>query len=169
MKADIITFIKSCPLCQKMSRMKIPIHTSHFTTASYGLMKKLSMDCMGPLKATDDGYTHILVIIDNFSRYTVLYPLKAVSGLEIAQCVLTHIGNYGCPNIVQMDNGTEFVNAIVTEVLSLLGTHSATILAYSKEENAIVERCNKEVIRHLRALVYKINKRNAWRIYLPLV
>jgi hypothetical protein len=67
-----------------------------------------------------------------------------------------------------MDNGTEFVNAIVTEVFKLLGTHSATILAYSKEENAIVERCNKEVMRHLRALVFEINKRNAWRIYLPI-
>ena len=168
MKADIITFIKSCPLCQKMSRIKVPIHTTHFTTASYGLMKKLSMDCIGPLKLTDDGYSNILVIIDNFSRYTVLYPLKEKSGPEIAQCLLTHIGTYGCPNIIQMDNGTEFVNAVVTEVLKLLGTHSATILAYSKDENAIVERCNKEVMRHLRALVYEINKRSAWRIYLPL-
>ena len=49
------------------------IHTTPFTTASYGLMKKLSMDCIGPLKETEDGYTHILVIIDNFSRYASLY------------------------------------------------------------------------------------------------
>ena len=52
MKADIVTFIKKCPLCQKMSYLRIPIHTIPFTTASYGLMKKLSMDCIGPLKET---------------------------------------------------------------------------------------------------------------------
>ena len=66
MRADIILFIKQCPCCQKMSRLKVPIHTTPFTTASYGLMKKLSMDCIGPLKETEDGYTHILVIIDNY-------------------------------------------------------------------------------------------------------
>ena len=49
----------------------------HFTTASYGLMKKLSMDCLGRLKETEDGYTHILAIIDNFSRYVGLYPIKS--------------------------------------------------------------------------------------------
>ena len=62
-----------------MSRLKVPIHTTPFTTASYGLMKKLSMDCIGPLKETEDGYTHILVIIDNFSRYACLYALRGVT------------------------------------------------------------------------------------------
>ena len=43
-----------------------------------------------------------------------------------------------------------------------------SILAYSKEENAIVERCNKEVMRHIRAMVFEINKRDAWSMFLPL-
>ena len=168
MKADIISFIKKCPCCQKMSKLKVPIHTTPFTTASYGLMKKLSMDCIGPLKETEDGYTHILVIIDNFSRYACLYALKGVTALEVAANVLTHIGMFGCPQILQMDNGTEFINETVSEVVKLIDTTSAAILAYSKEENAIVERCNKEVMRHLQAMVFEINKRNAWKIYLPL-
>ena len=50
----------------------------------------------------------------------------------------------------------------------LVGTSASAILAYSKECNAIVERCNKEVMRHVRALVFEINKRNAWEIYRPL-
>ena len=41
-----------------------------------------------------------------------------------------------------MDNGPEMVNNLVTEVLQLLCTTGATILAYSKEENAIVEKAN---------------------------
>jgi hypothetical protein len=168
MKADIVTFIKKCPLCQKMSYLRIPIHTIPFTTASYGLMKKLSMDCIGPLKETDDGYTHILVIIDNFSRYASLYALRGASALEVAKCLLKHIGIFGLPEIIQMDNGSEFINETVQETVALVGTSASSILAYSKEENAIVERCNKEVMRHVRALVYEVNKRNAWEIYLPL-
>ena len=39
MRSDVIAFISDCPLCQKMSKTKVPIHTNPFTTASYGLMK----------------------------------------------------------------------------------------------------------------------------------
>ena len=169
MRTDVVSFIKLCDCCQKLSRIRVPIHTSRFTTASYGLMNKLSMDCMGPFKTTEGGYTHILVIIDNFSRYTTLHGLKSLSGIQIAQCLLEHIGTFGTPNIIQMDNGSEFLNEVVSETTKLLNTSGASILAYSKEENAIVERCNKEVLRHLQALVFEINKRDTWIRYLPLV
>ena len=55
-----------------------------------------------------------------------------------------------------MDNGNEFINETVSEVVKLINTTSAAILAYSKEENAIVERCNKEVMRHLQAMVFEL-------------
>ena len=86
----------------------------------------------------------------------------------VANNLLIHIGTFGCPQIIQMDNGSEFINSTVTEVVRLVGTTSAAILAYSKEENAIVERCNKEVMRHLQAMVFDVNKRSAWKTYLPL-
>ena len=168
MRRDIKLFIQQCPCCQKMSRIKIPIHTAPFTTATYGLMKKISMDCIGPLLETEDGYTHILSIIDNFSRYTVLYPLKGTMATEVAGAVLIHIGTFGCPDIIQMDNGPEFINETVREIIKLIGTSHATILAYSKEENAIVERCNKESMRHIRAMVFEINKKTSWKTHIPL-
>jgi len=100
MKNDIVTFIKKRPLCQKMSHLRIPIHTTPFTTASYGLMKKLSMDCIEPLKETDDGYMHILVIIDNFSRYACLYALRGATALKVAKSLLKHISTFGLPKII---------------------------------------------------------------------
>jgi hypothetical protein len=109
-----------------------------------------------------------LVIIDNFSRYACLYALRGATTLEVAKSLLKHIGTFGLPEIIQMDNGSEFVNETVKETVGLVGASATSILAYSKEENAIVERCNKEVMTHVRALVFEINKRNAWEIYLPL-
>ena len=156
---------QTMPLLSEDESNKNPIHTSPFTTAAYGLMLKLSMDCIGPL-VDSDGYTHILVIIDNFSRYVSTYTIKGTTGLEVAKCLVHHIGTLGCPNVIQMDNGPEFVNQVVAETLALLGTTGAHVLAYSKEENAIVERANKEVICHLRAFIYELNKRTLWPQYL---
>ena len=47
----------------------------------------------------------------------------------------------------------------LTEVIKITGTNGGSILVYSKEENAIAERFNKEVI--------ETNKRDAWSIFLP--
>lgn len=33
----------------------------------------------------------------------------------------------------------------------------------------MVERCNKEIMRHLRALIFEIGKRSSWPSYLPIV
>ena len=87
---------------------------------------------------------------------------------EVAGAVLIHIGTFGCPDIIQMDNGPEFINETVKEIIKLIGTSHATILAYSKEENAIVERCNKESMRHIRAMVFEINKKTSWKIHIPI-
>ena len=68
------------------------------------------------------------------------------------------------------DNDTQFKNELVEELLKLLGVEQLTILAYSHEENAIVERANKEIMRHLRGLIFTHNEVSRWsKHYIPLV
>ena len=56
------------------------------------------------------------------------------------------------------------------ELLKLLGVEHLTILAYSHEENAIVERANREIMRHLRGLIFTHNEVSKWsKHYVPLV
>jgi hypothetical protein len=42
-------------------------------------------------------------------------------------------------------------------------------MAYSHEENSIVERANKEVLRHLKAILYSNLIEDQWDIYLPII
>jgi hypothetical protein len=51
----------------------------------------------------------------------------------------------------------------------MIGTEHYLTVAYSKEENALVERANKEVNRHLRAFTFDTNTVDNWRISLPTV
>jgi hypothetical protein len=51
----------------------------------------------------------------------------------------------------------------------LVGTEHCLTLAYSKEENALVERANKGVNRHLRAFIFDTNTLDNWRLSLPMV
>jgi len=70
--------------------------------------------------------------------------------------LLQHFGRFGNPAQILTDNGTQFINGTVEELVKMIGLQHVTVLAYSKEENSIVERINKEIIRHLRALVYEV-------------
>ena len=69
MREYIRVFIKKCPCCQKMSRLKVPIHTNPFTTATYSPMQKIAIDGIGSLPPDENGNQHLLVFIDCFSRY----------------------------------------------------------------------------------------------------
>jgi transposase InsO family protein len=169
MREHIRLFIKACPCCQKMSNLRIPIHTTPFTTSSYAPMMVVNIDSIGPLPKDSAGNQYVLTIIDTFTRYTELYAIKDVGAEASVQPLLDHIGRYGCPVSIQSDNGPQFVNDLIGSLLRLVGTSHALTLAYSKEENAIVERANKEALRHLRALVFETGTNTDWSIRLPLV
>ena len=87
-----------------------------------------------------------------------MYPVKDTTAKVCVEAVLQHVGTFGTPSQILTDNGTQFFNELVEELFKVLGVQHMTILAYSKEENAIEERDNKEVNRHLRNIVFKNNE-----------
>jgi hypothetical protein len=60
------------------------------------------------------------------------------------------------------------VNETISDLLALFEIEHQLSLAYSKEENAIVERANKEVLRHLKAILKHPDVTN-WSEVLPFV
>jgi hypothetical protein len=63
---------------------------------------------------------------------------------------------------IRSDRGTQFVNGIKSQLLCLLHTGHELSLAYSKEQNAIVERENKEVMRYLTAIIFDKRISEVW-------
>lgn len=51
-KQHVKMFIQDCPCCQKMSQLKIPIHTHPFTTGTFAVMQRVSVDASGPFQQT---------------------------------------------------------------------------------------------------------------------
>ena len=108
------------------------------------------MDFIGPYP--DKGY--ILVIICTFTRWVELYPVSEATAKAACTALLKHFGRYGAPTGIRSDNGSHFVNTVIQQFLTAVGTQHNLTLAYSSEENALVERCNKEVNRHIRAFTF---------------
>jgi cleavage and polyadenylation specificity factor subunit 1 len=169
MRQHVKAFVKNCPCCQIMSQIKPAIHTLPFTTASYNPMESLNVDTIGPLPSDEDGFNYILVVIDRFSRWIELYPTKDPTAKSAAKSLLNHFGRYGAAYELRSDSGSQYVNEIIEQLLLLIGTQHDITLAYSKQENSIVERSNKEVLRHLRNIIFDKRVMANWSVYLPLV
>jgi hypothetical protein len=169
MREHVKAFIKQCPCCQKMSQLRVPIHTHPFSLSSFEPMERLAIDTIGPLTADDEGNKYIVVIIDCFSRWVELYATKDATGMEAARSLYQHMGRYGtCAQLIT-DNGSQYTNELMNELIRLGGMQVHRITPYSHEENAIVERANKEVMRHVRNIVFDKKTVADWRYNLPQV
>ena len=91
------------------------------------------------------------------------------TALSAAEYLLKHFGRFGAPYRLRSDNGPHFIADLIREFLLLIRVKNCFTLAYSKEENAIVERYNKEINRHLRALTYDSSSLTDCKKSLPFV
>ena len=165
MRQAVREFIRECPCCQKMSAIKIAIHTTPFVTSSYDAMEVINIDFVGPFP--DKKY--ILVMIDTFTRWTELYHCIDATAKAAAESLLQHFGRFGCPRAIRSDRGPHFANETIEQFLQMTGVGHNLTLAYSSQENAKVERVNKEVNRHLRAFVFETCSIDEYQRGIPFV
>jgi transposase InsO family protein len=165
MRQHVRRFIKNCPVCQKRDATKFPTHAHPFTTSTYVPMECLNVDFIGPFP--DDGY--ILVIIDTFTRWVELYRTPDATAFSASRSLVQHFGRFGAPAQIRSDRGPHFTAEVVKQFLEFVGVQHCKTLAYSSQENSIVERSNKEINRHIRALTYDNNSLEDYEQSLPFV
>ena len=109
----LTAFIRQCPCCQVMSRLKVQIKTNPFTCASYNPFEVIHLDHIGPLRPDAQGNMFILVPIDAFSRWVGLFLTKTTTSVESASRIFQHMGRIATPEVVPTDRGTAFHNELV--------------------------------------------------------
>lgn len=169
MREHVTQFVRDCPYCQKLSELKVAVQTHPFTLSTTTPMTDLQIDTIGPLPADKLGNCHIVVIVDRCTRYVTLHAAKDTSAEGAAHALIAHMATFGNPSTITSDNGSQFVNDLISDLCKLTLSHHNESIAYSKQSNAMVERANKEVMRHLRAYIMELKSFDKWGVLLPLV
>ena len=167
LRKDVDNFVKKCPCCQLNRQKKFQIDTRQYITSKFGLFKNLSIDAIY-VPESKGHEKYILVVIDACSRYVQLVPLRDLSAESAARVLLRHMHQFGVPNEICTDNSTQF-QSVFQEMLKILSIHDYKIQPYSHQENSIVERANKEVLRHLRNFIFDSKILNDWPNYLSQI
>jgi hypothetical protein len=149
-----------------MNILRTGIHTKGFTTSTWGVFDNIAIDVIMGLPKSESGNTNLMVIIDTFSRYIELYPMQALTAKAAAKALHQWMCRYGRPRNILTDNASQFQGEYEA-TLKVLGIRNEKIHPYSHEENAIVERANREVIRHLRNILYETKIHKEWEDHIP--
>lgn len=158
--------LQRCMLCHAHRPGPRPAPTQPIP--SHHVMERVQMDLIDMRKEPDGKFRWILHIKDHYSRFCMLYPLRHRNEREVMYCFLQWIAVMGPPTILQMDNGTEFVNALLSQVAvqhQILIRHSQ---AGRPRSQGLVERANG----HVRMLIAKWCQRfqeRQWARCLPTI
>ena len=162
------TLTKSCLICRKNKQVRkdqntapnekwgeeipYPFHTVH-------------IDHKGPLNPMSDGKHHCLVVIDAFSRFIQVYPVKSTDASNTIEAMTSFITSFGIPQKLVYDRGTSFMSTDFSTFLLDLGITHAPRTKWSPWTNGKVEIQNKHLSRYFRC--YLSEAGNNWAKLAP--
>ena len=164
MRVDIETVIANCDACARFTVTKSGFHPSSFIVSG-GPWDHVQMDHSVHLPPSPDGYTALLVLIDVFTGFIVLRPLRTTSAEEVAKNLWDVFCLLGLPKILQSDNGPEFVNTIIRTLIKLTGIDHRLISPYNPRADGKVERSIGTVMSIIKKLLHGSNEH--WPVFVP--
>nr|GEY92133.1 retrovirus-related Pol polyprotein from transposon TNT 1-94 [Tanacetum cinerariifolium] len=127
------------------------------TPSSKKRLQLLHMDLCGLMRvASINGKRYVLVIIDDYSRYTWTYFLRSKD--ETPEVLIDFLrliqrGLYAQVRIVRTHKGTEFLNQTLHAYFASKGIHHQMSVARTPEQNGVVERRNRTLVEAARTML----------------
>ncbi|GJW08936.1 reverse transcriptase domain-containing protein [Tanacetum coccineum] len=115
------------------------------------------MDLCGPMRVESiNGKKYVLVIVDDYSRYTWTHFLRSkdeTPGVLIDFLTLVQRGLHAQVTTVRTDKGTEFLNKSLHAYFAKEGIRHETSTARTPEQNGVVERRNRTLVEAARTML----------------
>ena len=169
MMREIRELLSQCKPClhSKYQNGRIPAPLQNIKTTEP--FQIIGIDISGPFKKTRNGYKFILGIIDYFSKYICLIPMKEITAIKIAKNVWIHwISKFGIPERIHSDRGTNFTSNLFLEFCKLLGIKKTFTSPYYPQSDGLIERLFRTVKPMISALMQD-RQTSEWNEALPTV
>ncbi|GJY92705.1 retrovirus-related pol polyprotein from transposon TNT 1-94, partial [Tanacetum coccineum] len=133
---------------------------SHKPKAEDSIQEKLyllHMDLCGPMRVQSiNGRKYILVIVDDFSRFTwvkFLHSKDEVPEFVIKFLKMIQVRLNASVRNIRTDNGTEFVNQTLRDYYEEVGISHQTSVARTPQQKGVVERRNHTFMKAARTML----------------
>nr|GFB60235.1 retrovirus-related Pol polyprotein from transposon TNT 1-94 [Tanacetum cinerariifolium] len=153
-----LKFIKD-HLCSsfELGKAKRKSFYSKLTPSSKRRLHLLHMDFCGPMRvASINGKRYVLVIFDDFSRYTWTHFLRSkdeTPEVLIDFLRLVQRGLQAQVRVVRIDKGMEFLNQTLHAYFAAEAIQHQMSIARTPEQNGVVERRNRTLVEAARTML----------------
>jgi hypothetical protein len=125
----------------------------------------INCDLIGPLPLTELKFCYALVMVDNFTKWAIVVPLKSKEAGEVSDAIYTNwYCKMGIPFQLQTDQGLEFCNDILKRLNERMAIGHKVTSPYYPQANGQVERFNRTLKTCLS--IYSEEHPNNWDKYL---
>lgn len=129
------------------------------------------LDMVGPFKPARGNITHILVMVDKFTKWLEVKPIRRCDGRTAVSFLKDIILRYGYPHSIITDNGTNFAEGAFARFCMEKRIRLDVASVAHPESNGQVERTNALVLSSIKPRLIEPLKRTAgcWLDELPAV
>lgn len=96
---------------------------------------------------------HILILVDAFTRYTNLFPVKSTNSKETIKNLSYIFNDRGNPSILVSDRGTAFTSSEFQEFMASRNVKHRLVAVAAPWANGLVERTNRFLKSSLKKIV----------------
>ena len=162
-------FIDGCQVCKaNRAPNDLPAGLLHSLPIPVNVWDSVSMDFVGPLPVSKDGYDCILVLVDRLSKMILLRPCNTtITAIETGRLLIDMMMPMGkLPTSIISDRDVRFTSAAWGQLWKKLGTKLAMSTAYHPQSDGQTERANRTIQTMLRSYA---EKREDWSEWLTFV
>ena len=150
-RKEVGLWAKACIPCQTSKvqhHIRAPLQTFQVPHRRFD---HIHVDLVGPLPPSQ-GFTHLLTVVDRFTRWPEAIPLSNTTTHTCAQALVAQwIARFGIPMDMSSDRGSQFTSQLWASISTLLGTKLHHTTAYHPQSNGLVERFHRHLKSALRA------------------
>lgn len=166
-------FIKKyCNSCLNCAHNKVPAGAKQGELHPIPKINKpfdtLHVDHCGPFPISKKKNCHILVIIDAFTKFIFVKPVKSVKTSITIQIFEDYFSLFGVPRRVISDRGTCFTSKEFSDFINKKGIKHILNAVASPRANGQVERYNRTIVDALTAANHD-KPENEWDLRLPQI
>jgi len=168
-EARLIVYCRSCDKCQINNEpTTLPAGRSLSLPDPDEAYQSLAIDFAGPFNKSNE-YTTVMVIMDRFTSYTHLVPLKdaATSEKTFKKLQKTIFDVHGLPLSIVLDQDSRFTSKFWSQMMKSLGIQVWMATQYHHQTNGQVERRIRTLKQMMRNFVNK--RQNNWSGALPAI
>ncbi|GKA99407.1 retrovirus-related pol polyprotein from transposon TNT 1-94 [Tanacetum coccineum] len=138
----------------ELGKAKHKSFKTKITPSSKRRLQILHMDLCGPIRVESfNGKKYVLVIVDDYSRYTWTYFMRSKDETPKVLIDFLKLVQRGLYAQVRTDRGTKFLNKTLHAYFAQEGIEHQTSTARTLEQNGVVKRCNHTLAEAARTML----------------